>query len=87
MPDMLLVGHGGAIATHHVIAVASLKSAPVQRLLKAAPPSRVLDLTYGYPRQAIILFADGWIVVSNRTADELAKALHQAEGDHAEPWW
>lgn len=87
MPDMLLVGQGGAINTAHVIAVASIKSAPVQRLVKAAPPGRVLDLTYGYPRQAIILFADGWIIISSRTPAELTRALHVGEGDHAPPWW
>ena len=87
MPDMLLVGHGGAINTVHVIAVASIKSAPVQRLLKATPPERVLDLTYGYPRQSIILFATGWIVISNHTHAELTKALHHEEGTDAPPWW
>lgn len=87
MPDMLLVGHGGAINTAHVIAVASIKSAPVQRLLKATPPERVLDLTYGYPRHAIILFATGWIIISNRTPQELTRALHSAEDEHAPPWW
>ncbi|MBN8640027.1 MAG: hypothetical protein J0M07_32245, partial [Anaerolineae bacterium] len=59
----------------------------VQRLLKATPPERVLDLTYGYPRHAIILFATGWIVISNRTPQELTRALHNAEDEHAPPWW
>jgi len=87
MPDMLLVGQGGAINTAHVLAVASIKSAPVQRLLKASPQDRILDLTYGYPRQALIIFANGLLVISSRTSAELARALHQPEGDHAAPWW
>jgi regulator of extracellular matrix RemA (YlzA/DUF370 family) len=88
MPRILILGRGGSIDADRVVAVASAKSAPIKRLLQAIGPERVLNLTYGYPRQAVILFDNGYLAVVSRTVDELARALHmEGEANGQPPWW
>lgn len=89
--NILILGRGGSINADRVIAIARLKSAPIQRMLDATDPSRVLNLTYGYPRQSVVIMDDGYVVVSSRTPDELARALsfcEELEDDEDQPpWW
>lgn len=87
--NILIMGRGGAINAERVVAIAPAKSAPVRRLLEAAGRGRVIDMTYGYPRQAIILFDNGYIAIVSRTVEELARALAgMTEDGHADPpWW
>lgn len=89
MPKMLILGRGGSINQDRVVAVAPVSSSPVQKLLQAVGEDRVLNMTYGYPRQSVILFENGMIAVTSRTVEELTKALHMDEElDHDfVPWW
>jgi regulator of extracellular matrix RemA (YlzA/DUF370 family) len=90
MSKILILGRGGSIHTERVVAVAHAKSAPILRLVKATHPSRVLNLTYGYPRRAVIILDGGYVVLSSRTPDELAKALGWGEelsDEPQTPWW
>lgn len=91
MARILLLGRGGSINADRVIAVAHAKSAPIRRMVQAADASRVLNLTYGYPRRSVLILDDGVIVISSRTPEELASALGTCEElkDEADqpPWW
>lgn len=89
MPRMLILGRGGAVDANRVVAIVPARSAPVKRLLEAAGPGRVLNMTYGYPRQAVLLFDNGYLAVVSRTVEELTRAVHMEEGesDGRPPWW
>lgn len=92
MPRMVIVGRGGSVDANRVVAVAPFKSKPIKRLLEAAGADRVLNLTYGYPRQSVILLDNGFIVVTSRTTDELVRAFHNSSkeemtDDNQPPWW
>jgi len=87
MPDMLLLGRGGAINAERVTAVASAKSDPIRRLLKMLPPPQIIDLTYGFPRQSVIILDNGFVALSSRTPEELARVLHRREDELVPPWW
>ena len=90
MPRVLILGRGGSINASRVIAVAHAKSAPIQRMVEATDTSRVLNLTYGYPRRSVIILEGGFVVLSSRTPGELARALGSCEELNDEdqpPWW
>ncbi len=79
MTKLLQVGRGGAIAPERVLAVARASSAPVKRLLEAAGPSRVLNLTYGEPRQSVVALDTGWLVLVSIPIEALLTMLQQTE--------
>jgi regulator of extracellular matrix RemA (YlzA/DUF370 family) len=78
MTKLILFGRGGAIAADRVIAVARASSAPVKRLIEAAGPSRVLSLTYGEPRQSVIMLDNGSLVVVSLSVEEVLDRLQYA---------
>lgn len=75
MARMLLFGQGGAVNVAGVIAIANAKSAPIKRLLTSTNPQNILDLTYGYPRCAVLILENGMLAIVNRSPDELARAI------------
>ncbi|MCC7446491.1 MAG: DUF370 domain-containing protein [Anaerolineae bacterium] len=79
MTKLVLFGRGGAVAVDRVVAVARASSAPVKRLLQAAGPARVLSLTYGEPRQSVILLDNGCLVVVSLSIDEVLDKLRDAQ--------
>ena len=90
MANMLILGRGGSINAERVIALAHAKSAPIVRLVQATDPCHVLNMTYGYPRRSVIILDNGFIVISSRTPDELARAVGMGEAledNDAPPWW
>jgi regulator of extracellular matrix RemA (YlzA/DUF370 family) len=89
MPNMLILGRGGSLNPERIVAIASLESAPIKRLLQATGDDRLLNLTYGYPRRSVVIFDNGMMVITHRTVAELTKAVHFGEGlDHdSPPWW
>lgn len=58
----------------------NVKSAPVRRLLEAAGPGRVLNMTYGYPRQSVVLLDNGYLAVVSLTVEELLEHLDFPDG-------
>lgn len=78
---MFSVGRGGAISADRVVAVARASSAPIKRLLEAAGPALVLNLTYGEPRQAVILLESGHLAVVNLSVEEVLRRLDGKEGN------
>lgn len=90
MPHVLILGRGGSINADRVIAIAHGKSAPIMRMIQATDPSRVINLTYGYPRRSVLILEGGFIVISSRTPNEMARAIGTCEEmtDEAQPpWW
>ncbi len=51
----------------------------VKRLLEAAGPQRVLNLTYGYPRQSVALLDNGCLAVLSLSVEELLERLNAGE--------
>lgn len=79
MTKMILLGAGGSINPDQVLMIASLRSAPIKRLLKLAPPEKVINLTYGYPRRSLVIFENGMLVISRVDVDELTEAFINTE--------
>jgi regulator of extracellular matrix RemA (YlzA/DUF370 family) len=69
------VGRGGAIAASRVVAVAQANSAPVKRLLQAAGPARVLNLTYGDPRETVLILDSGHLAITSIPMNALLNRL------------
>jgi regulator of extracellular matrix RemA (YlzA/DUF370 family) len=89
---MIILGRGGAVDADRVVAIAPFKSKPVKRLLDAAGSGMVLNMTYGYSCHSVILLDNGYLVVSSRTMEELARVFHDTskedpDNDRQPPWW
>lgn len=92
MPRMIILGRGGAVDAHRVVAVAPFKSKPIKRLLDAAGTGKVLNLTYGYPRESVILLDNGFLIISSRMLGELVRVFHDGNQEELSdgnqtPWW
>lgn len=92
MPRMIILGRGGSVDADRVVAIAPFKSKPIKRLLDAVDSGKVLNLTYGYPRQSVILLENGFVVVTSRTVEELVRAFHDGSKEELTdgkqpPWW
>jgi regulator of extracellular matrix RemA (YlzA/DUF370 family) len=78
------LGRGGVIDTDRIIAIAQARSAPVKRLVAALQPEQVIYLTYGEPRETVILLENGFLVVTSLPMEALLKHL-AGEDHHAKP--
>jgi len=86
--NMISMGEGGSINPARVVLVASLRSAPIKRLVKETEPGRLINLTYGYPQRSVIVFENGFVAITKYEADELAKAIWRGKEveDHGLPF-
>lgn len=75
MTNMILLGEGGSLNPKCVIAVASAKSAPVKRMLKTLPAMQILDLTYGYPRETVVILDNGMLALTAYTVEQMTLAV------------
>ena len=85
---MIFLGRGGIINAERVVMVAAARSEPVKRLLASTPEERILNLTYGYPRESVILFENGYLAVISQTVEALAEVLESepANQHESQPW-
>lgn len=74
-PGWIDVGRGGVISASRVIAVARANSAPIKRLLQAVGPARVLNLTYGDPRETVLILENGYVAVTGVSMEALIQRL------------
>lgn len=79
MARWITLGPGGVLDAEHVVAVTPARSAPVNRLLKAAGQARVINLTYGYPRRTVVLLDNGFLALVALSTEELADVLKREE--------
>ena len=75
MANMILLGEGGSINPERVTMVASAKSAPIKRLLKTIEPHRVIDLTYGYPRESVLVMDTGMLAITSYPIEKITYAI------------
>lgn len=75
MINMILMGDGGSLNPERVVMVASLKSAPIKRLLRKQDAARIVDLTYGYPQRSLVIFDNGMMAITRYDVPELSFAL------------
>lgn len=79
MSRFVVIGRGGVINADDIVAIVPAKSAPVKRMLDAAHPAQVINMTYGYPRTAVIVFNNGCFALVSQTVASLAELLKVEE--------
>lgn len=79
MPNIILMGAGGSINPDRVLMIASLKSAPIKRLLKYVDPDKIINMTYGYPQRSLIIVDNGMIVITRYEVEELSMAIRSGK--------
>ena len=73
------VGYGAAVAGHRIVAVASARSAPVERLVRqATEEGRLIDLSYGRRVRSVIVLDSGHVV---KTALSPETVIHRWRGE------
>jgi regulator of extracellular matrix RemA (YlzA/DUF370 family) len=81
MSNWIQVGEGGVIDKRRVVAIGRVRSAPILRLLKSTDPTRILVLTYGYPRQSVLLLDNGYLAIVSTSLEDLLATYHGGQGD------
>lgn len=84
MTHWIAVGQGGVIDTARVVAIANVRSAPVKRWLENTDPVRIINLTYGHPRQSVILLDNEYLILVPLSPDELARLMNGENPDECE---
>jgi len=84
MTQFLSFGRGGVIDAHRILAILSARSTPTKRLLAKTDPNRILNLTYGYPRESVILLEGGYFAIVTQTIEQLSHILESQRIDSHE---
>lgn len=77
-PHMISLGRGGAIAAERIVAVARANSMPIRRMVESTALSHILNLTYGEPRQAILILDSGYIAIISMTVEDVLAIVSEA---------
>ena len=77
MGHWVIVGQGGILAVDRVVAVARANSAPIRRLVEAVGRERMVDLTFGQPRRAVVVLDSGHVVAVSLTPEALLRKLQE----------
>ena len=77
MGHWVIVGQGGILAVDRVVAVARANSAPIRRLVEAVGRERMVDLTFGHPRRAVVVLDSGHVVAVSLTPEALLRKLQE----------
>lgn len=76
----LAVGHGAALAGWRIVAVASVRSAPIERLMRqAAEEGRLLDLSFGRRVRSVVVLDSGHVVKLALTPETVLARWRGAE--------
>lgn len=78
MSRWVTVGDGGILAVDRIVAIAQAKSAPIRRLAEAVGMERMVDLTFGQSREAVVVLDSGHIVAVSVNPEELVERLREA---------
>ena len=79
---MISVGEGGSINPADVVLIASMASTPIKRLVRHTDPQKIVNLTYGYPRRSLIVFANGFIAITHLPVDTLTRMICSGREAH-----
>ena len=75
------VGYGAAVAGQRILAVASARSAPIERLVRqAAEEGRLIDLSFGRRVRSVLVLDSGHVV---KTALSPETIVHRWRGEEA----
>lgn len=85
MTHFIAFGRGGIVERERILLMASFRSVPIKRWLSKIDPGRIINLTYGYPRESVLLLEGGYLVITSQTIDQLAKQLAYQRMDPDEP--
>lgn len=69
------VGRGGVIVAERVVAVGRAESAPMRRLVQAVGPERVINLTFGRLRRAVVVLDSGHVALVALPPEAIARQL------------
>lgn len=73
------LGETGLVAAARIVAVGRVETAGVRRLLGATPPERLLDLTGGRKRRAVVLLDSGHVILVALSVEQLHRRLAELE--------
>ena len=85
MTHFITFGRGGIVERERILIMASVRSIPIKRWLSKIEPSRVINLTFGYPRETVVLLEGGYLVIISQTIEELSDRLASERMDPDEP--
>lgn len=77
MENWLRLGYGGLVGRQRIVAVGRARSKHMRRLIEATPPGCLLDLTYGYPRESVVLLEGGFLAIVSVPLEELQELLER----------
>ena len=83
MGQWIVVGTGGILAVDRVVAVARADSAPIRRLVEAVGRERVVDLTFGQPRRAVVVLDSGHVAAVSLTPEALLERLQEVKNGNS----
>jgi len=78
MGGWIVVEKGGVLAVDRMVAIARANSAPIRRLVEAVGRERMVDLTFGQPRRAVVVLDSGHVAVVSLTPEALLRRLQEA---------
>jgi regulator of extracellular matrix RemA (YlzA/DUF370 family) len=75
MAKWISVGRGGMIDADRIMLIVPTRSAPIKQLLRDLDNQRVINMTYGDPRQAVVVFDNGYVAVTSLTVNQLMERI------------
>ena len=69
----------GIVNAGRIVAVGGAQPAGMKRLLGAAPPEHIVDLTSGQRRQSLLVLDSGHVVITALSVEEVAGLLNCVE--------
>ncbi|MEP7284278.1 MAG: extracellular matrix/biofilm biosynthesis regulator RemA family protein [Chloroflexota bacterium] len=77
MTRLISVGKGGFVEVQQIVAAGRANSSPIKRLLKVAGIAKIVDLTYGEPRQSVIVLNNGFLAIVSLSLEALVDAIEK----------
>ena len=68
----------GIIATHRIVAVGLIESAPIRRLIQTTEETHIVILTGGRKRRSVLILDSGHVVITALTIAVLIDLLNNA---------
>lgn len=84
--ELVHVGFGNILAIDKVLAIVSLGSAPIKRMIQAGKnKGHLIDLTSGRKTKAVIIMDSGYIVLVALNAETIASRVAASRSSEAKP--
>ncbi len=74
--QFLNIGYGNMVSANRVIAIVSLESAPIKRMVQdAKEKGKLIDATYGRKTRCVIVMDNGHLVLSSNMPETVSSRL------------